>query len=213
MTGFALGRIFEMGENMHPCCVEPDEKRFVIFFGSFNKILGRGQELLIHRFHALGCERPRVLANLFAPSSEARIFFRIILFRGLAFEHATRFYCFAQLAGGIIREFGFFLDVQVIEIAKKLVEAMHAWEELVAVTQVVLAELAGHVAERLEQLGDGGVFFLEPLGCSRHANLGIAGTHRDLAGNKGCPAGGATLFDYFKKISLRGPLPAPPFLK
>ncbi len=77
------------------------------------------------------------------------------------------------------------IDVQVIEIDEELVETMNGREEFVAVAQKVFAELAGHVAKRLEQLGDSGVFFLEPL----DADLGIAGAHRYLAGDKGSTPG------------------------
>jgi len=43
------------------------------------------------------------------------------------------------------------LGVEVIEVAKEHVEAVHGRQELVAVAEMVLAELSGHVAERLEQ--------------------------------------------------------------
>ena len=49
------------------------------------------------------------------------------------------------------------LGVEVVEVAEELVEAVHRRQELVAVAQMVLAELAGGVAERLERLGDGDV--------------------------------------------------------
>jgi len=40
--------------------------------------------------------------------------------------------------------------VEVIEVAKELIESVHGRQELVAVAQVVLAELAGGIAHRLE---------------------------------------------------------------
>jgi hypothetical protein len=43
------------------------------------------------------------------------------------------------------------LGVQVVEVAEELVEAVVGRQVLVAVAEVVLAELAGHVAVRLEQ--------------------------------------------------------------
>ena len=45
---------------------------------------------------------------------------------------------------------GFLFGIEVIEIAEELIEAMHRRQELVAVAEVVLAELRGHVALRLE---------------------------------------------------------------
>ena len=45
--------------------------------------------------------------------------------------------------------------VQVIEVAAEFVEAMQRRQELVAVAEVVLAELARRIAQRLERRGDG----------------------------------------------------------
>jgi hypothetical protein len=45
----------------------------------------------------------------------------------------------------------------VVEVAEELVEAVHGGEELVPVTEMVLPELPGGVAVRLEQLRDRGV--------------------------------------------------------
>ena len=61
---------------------------------------------------------------------------------------------------GILR---LLLRVQVVEVAEELVEPVHGGQELVAVAEVVLAELAGRVAERLEQIGDGRILLLQTL--------------------------------------------------
>ena len=53
--------------------------------------------------------------------------------------------------------FRFILGVEVIEIAEKLVEAMHGWQIVVTVAEVILTELSGDIAEWLEQLSDCGV--------------------------------------------------------
>ncbi len=94
---------------------------------------------------------------------------------------------------GIVRKLGLFLGVQVIEVAEELVEAVDGGEIFVPIAEVVLAELAGGVAERLEQLGDGGVFLLQADGGARHADLGQAGADRVLAGDETGAAGGAAL--------------------
>ena len=85
------------------------------------------------------------------------------------------------------------LGVQVVEVAEEFVEAMHRGQELVAVAEVVLAELAGHVAERLQEVGDGRVFGLQALGRAGQPDLQQAGAHRALAGDEGGAAGGAGL--------------------
>ena len=55
------------------------------------------------------------------------------------------------------------LGIEVIEIAEELVEAMHRWQKLVAVAEMVLAELSGRVALRLEQIGNGRVLVRQAL--------------------------------------------------
>ncbi|MOA06892.1 hypothetical protein D3C78_1265590 [compost metagenome] len=56
---------------------------------------------------------------------------------------------------------------------------------LVAVAQVVLAELAGGIAVGLERLGDGHIAGLQAYRNTRHADLGQACTQDRLAGNEG----------------------------
>jgi hypothetical protein len=48
----------------------------------------------------------------------------------------------------------FVLGVQVVEVAEELVEAVYGRQELVAVAEMVLAELCGSITLRLEQLGN-----------------------------------------------------------
>jgi len=64
---------------------------------------------------------------------------------------------------------------------------------LVPVPQVVLAKLAGGVAQVLERGRDGGVLGLQAQLRARHAHLGEAGAVGVLAGDKGGAAGGAAL--------------------
>ena len=54
----------------------------------------------------------------------------------------------------VVELLGLLLGVEVIEVAVELVEPVHGRQVLVQVAEVVLAELAGGVAERLEQFGD-----------------------------------------------------------
>jgi hypothetical protein len=81
----------------------------------------------------------------------------------------------------------------VIEIAEELVEAVHRRQVLVAVAEVVLAELAGGVAEGFQHVGDGGILRPQSQLRARHPDLGQAGADRRLAGNEGGPPGGAAL--------------------
>src|SRR5262249_45311580 len=49
---------------------------------------------------------------------------------------------------------GLVLRIEMVEVAEELVEAVDGGQELVAVAEVILAELAGGVALRLEQIGE-----------------------------------------------------------
>ena len=82
---------------------------------------------------------------------------------------------------GIVGKLRLFFGVQVIEIAEELVEAVHRRQEFVLVAEVVLAELTGGIAERLEHFGDGRIFRLESDRGAGHADLGEAGAQRVLA--------------------------------
>src|SRR5262249_48885997 len=59
--------------------------------------------------------------------------------------------------------------------------------------EVVLAELAGGVAERLECLGNGDVLRLQAECCAWQADLGHAGTQAGLAGDERCATRRAAL--------------------
>ena len=63
-----------------------------------------------------------------------------------------------------------FHRIQVIEIPKELIEAVHCWQELVQVAKVVLAELASGITHGLEHRGNGGRFV-------GHAQFGASLTH------------------------------------
>ena len=93
----------------------------------------------------------------------------------------------------IVRILRLLLRIQVVEVAEALVEAVDRGQMLVAVAEVVLAELAGHVAERLEQLGDGRVGLGQAFRCARQADLGEAGADGRLAGDERRASGGAAL--------------------
>jgi hypothetical protein len=63
------------------------------------------------------------------------------------------------------------LGVEVVQVAEELVETVQRGQELVAVAQVVLAELAGRVPVVLEQFGDRRVLRLQAHRCPRHATF------------------------------------------
>jgi hypothetical protein len=97
------------------------------------------------------------------------------------------------LLGRVVGELGLLLGVEVVEVAEELVEAVHRGQELVAVAEVVLAELAGRVAEVLEGRRDGRVLGPEAAVHPGEADLGQAGPVGVLAGDERRPTGGAAL--------------------
>ena len=103
-----------------------------------------------------------------------------------AFQDAAR--TEHRLEGGVlrvIRVLRFILGVQVIEVAEKLVEAVHRRQKLVAIAEMVLAELPGRIALRLEQVGNGRVFLRQAFFRGRQPDFQQAGAQRRLAGDEG----------------------------
>src|SRR5262245_63283451 len=82
----------------------------------------------------------------------------------------------------------------MLEIAKALIESVHRRDELVAVSEVVLAELSAGVAKRLQHVGDRRVFRLQSEIGAGKTDFGKAGTNRRLTCNEcRAPRGAALL--------------------
>ena len=172
-----------VGAEVHGGGVVPEEERLVLPCGILSmkreRMLG---DFVVDGFHALLGQRTGILDLLpalavrpavqHAPGSEPLLECRVLR---------------------IVRIFGFFLGIQVIEIAEELVEAVHRRQEFVLVAQMVLAELAGGVAQRLQQFRDGRVFRPKADIGARHPDLGQAGADRVLPGDERGAAGGAAL--------------------
>ena len=153
-----------------------------------------GEELLVHGLHALARERTGVVDGLLADAAEARILRRIVAIGRLALQHAARAELGAEL--GVLRIVGvlrLLLGIEVVEVAEELVEAVHRRQELVAVAEMVLAELAGGVALRLQQLGERRVLVGEPFLGAGQADLEQPGAEAGLAGDEGGAPGRAGL--------------------
>ena len=93
----------------------------------------------------------------------------------------------------VVRVLRLVLGVQVVERAVELVEAVHGRQMLVEVAEVVLAELTGHVALRLEQLGDRDVPRLKSFLGAGQPDLEQAGAEGRLAGDERGASRGAAL--------------------
>ncbi len=93
----------------------------------------------------------------------------------------------------VVDIFRLVLGVEVVQVAEELVEAVIGGQVLIAVTQVILAELAGGIAVIFQQAGKCRVFFAHTFFRAGKPNLGQAGTKGRLAGNKRSAPGGAAL--------------------
>ncbi len=112
------------------------------------------ENLVVDRLHPLRVERSGILDLLLADLAPARLHGRIIDVGGPRVEHVAR----ADGGQQVLRVVGMrrvFHRVEVIEVAEELVEAVHGRQEFVEIAQVVLAELTGGVAHRLECRRDG----------------------------------------------------------
>src|SRR5947199_10460678 len=77
-----------------------------------------------------------------------------------------------------------FHGIEMIQIAKELVEAVDGWQELILVAQMVLAKLASGIAHGLEDRGDGHGLSRASDGSARLADGGHSRAERKLTGDE-----------------------------
>ena len=124
----------EVGENMHPGRIEPDEERLLGVMRPVHEIERSAEEFLVRRLHALFRQGAGVLAFLLAPRPKARIVAGSLGVGRDAFHHAARAEARLEFRVlRIVRVLRLFLGVEVIEVAEELVEAVHGRQEFVAV--------------------------------------------------------------------------------
>ena len=150
----------DVGAEVHPGRVEPHEERGVGFDGVVDEPLGFGDDLVVDRLHALLGERAGVL--------DATV--------GVAVDHTARTESFTEvreiLLVRVVTQLGLFFGIEVVQVAEELVEAVVRRQELVAISEVVLAELCGGVTLRFEGASDRRVFTAHAEIGPRHPDLG-----------------------------------------
>ena len=162
-----------VGAEVHVGGVEPHEEGLPRCHGITDEALGLDYELFVAVLHPLLGQRP----GIFDPLGAISI--------GPAVQDTTGAKVLLKVRKvfrvGIIPLLRFFLGIEVIQVAEELIEAVHRRQMLILVAEVVLAELAGAVAEGLEQAGDGRI--LRPIAerGTRHAHLAEAGAKHVLA--------------------------------
>ena len=154
-TGLAFRLLLQVREDVHAGGVPPDEEGLVGLLGTLHEVEGLGGDFFVDGFHALLGQRAGVLDRLLADFAEARIIRRVIHVRRVAVQHATRSERRLELRVlRIIHILRLLFRIQVIEVAEPFIEPVDRGQHVVAVAKVVLAELARHVAQRLEQVGE-----------------------------------------------------------
>jgi hypothetical protein len=194
MTGFPLGFGLQASPDVHAARIEPDKERLLVAVGAVDEIRRGIEEFLINRFHALLGKRPGVLAFLLTPWAETWIVARRVSRGRSAFQDAA----WTELRPErrifrIIFVLRFILGIEMVEIAEEPIEAVYGRQELVAVAEMVLAELSGRISLRLQKFGDSRVLSGQPFLCSRQAHLQESGSQWTLSGDECCAARGAGL--------------------
>ena len=163
---------------MHASRVEPHEEGLVRGVGAINEVEARGEKLPIGSLHALAGHGTRVLD--LAVSGRANDAARTILFAELWIFRVEV-------------SLGFFFSIQVIEVAKELVEAVCSWQVLVLVAEVVFAVLGSHVALVFHQRGNCRCPLWDAVIGAGHTNGQETGAEGVLAVNKRGTTSGAAL--------------------
>ena len=183
-----------MSSEVHMGEIDPGKERLLGLYLALDEILRLGCNFVIDCFHPLLVQRTGILAFLLAHFAEARVFGRIINLRRHAIHDAARPVLLQEF--GILRivwQLRLLFGVQVVEVAKELVKAVKGRQILVAIAQMILAELARGVALLFEERGDRHVLGLKALRGARHPYLAEACADTCLAGDEGRASGRATL--------------------
>ncbi|MBA7716243.1 hypothetical protein ES703_125311 [subsurface metagenome] len=153
---------------------------------AFDEVLGPCCDVVVDYLHPLSGQRTRILAHLLAHSPSTRILRRLVLVARPTIQDAAWTVSFPELwILGVVWLLGLLLRVQVIKAAIELVETVHGGQVLVAVTQVVLAEMGCGITLLLEQCCYGRVLWADTLLGARHADLAQSRAERGLARDEG----------------------------
>ena len=121
----------------------------------------------------------------------------VVLVGRPAVQHAARAELLRELrevlCGRVVGHLRLLFGIEVVEVAEELVEAMHGRQEFVAIAEMVLAELPGGVAVRLQSSAMVGSSALHAHRRAGNADLGQAGAEAALPRDERRAARGAAL--------------------
>src|SRR4029077_20441509 len=116
-----------------------------------HEINGGGGGFVIDCFHPRFRYRARSFGGLLTGFARTGVGGRTLRVSGLASEHAARtnrlLHSRVPRIKPVLR---ILFGIEMVQVAKKLVEAMHGRQIFISVAEVILTELARGVAERLE---------------------------------------------------------------
>src|SRR4029077_17289818 len=127
------------------------KKGFASFLLRRRRHIFCGRGFVVDFFHPLFGQPAGVFNRLLADSAPARLLSRIVFVARLAAQHAARTDCLPDRR--ILRIemiLRIFLRIEVIKVAKKLIEPMHRGKVFIAIAEMVLSELAGRISNWLE---------------------------------------------------------------
>ena len=177
-SGLASNAFFEMREDVHLGGVPPHKEGFIVLCGAIEEVKCLGIHFFIDRLHTLLRQRTRISHATVRKTVNDTAWSKLLLELRVLW---------------VVAALWFFLCIQVIEVAKELIEPVRRRKHLIAIAKVILAELTSDVAARLQKRGDGGVFLFDSLGCARKSNFGETSTNGRLTRDERRATSGATL--------------------
>ena len=163
LTADAAQFVLHVGAEVHARGIPPEEEGAALRRGLVKVVQRTGGHLVVYRLHALFRQRPGVLDPLAAVGHSPAV------------DDPARTVALPESGVlGVVLMLGLFLRVQVVEVPEELVETVVGGQVLVEVTQMVLAELGGGVAQGLQELGYGRVLRTQAKTGPRQADLGQA---------------------------------------
>jgi hypothetical protein len=158
-AGLPFGFRLEVGEDVHARGVDVAEERLARLRLFVHPSEGRVGEFVVNCAHALYGQRAGVLDFLRTHFSKYRVDRGVIFVSSPTVNDAARQKKRSEpWVFRIIGVFWLLFGVQVVQIAEELIKTVDTRQKLIAVAQMVLAELGGRVSQGLQDLGHGRVF-------------------------------------------------------
>src|SRR5215469_4681620 len=148
-----------MRPNVHSSSAEPNEKGLLVLHGLLNESSSVAVNFLVDCRHAGDVERASVLDLLSA------------LTVGVTVDYPARTILFSEFRiFGIVITLRLLFGIQVVKVAKKLIESVNRRKVLVLVPEMVFAKLSCRVALFLKKIRDRRCPVWDSVWAARHAN-------------------------------------------